>query len=190
MLLPSLPDPVSFAISFTRLRTPSRLSTPISRTSFRTSERAVAAARCLLLKSRKNENIDEDDGALSGGSDWSEGDFDDVEETVEDGAKRENGKIDDGRTEVGKIMEISAIGRLGNKPPTSAYVKVNQIKIKTSKEYKSITTTPHNSINLSFFPSSFHSPLSGFGAPKPSAHSVLPSLSLLALYARLLLASS
>jgi len=70
-------------------------------------------------------------------------------------------------------MEMSVVGRLGNKPPNSA-------------------TTPHNSISLSFFPFSFHSPLSGFGAPKPSAQCVLPkpSLSLLALYARLLLANS
>jgi hypothetical protein len=54
----------------------------------------MAAERCVLLKSGKIVNIDDDDGALS-----------------------------DGRVEVGKIMEKSVIGKLGNKPPNNAYVK-------------------------------------------------------------------
>ena len=61
--------------------------------------RAVAAARCVLLKSGKNENPDGE----------SDGDED-----------------DDERTEIGKIMERSVIGKLGNKPPTNAYVKINK----------------------------------------------------------------
>ena len=102
---------VSFVISSTRLCTPSRLSIPISRASRRASERAVAAARCVLLKSGKKENIDDDDddGPPSGESDWSE---------------------EDGRTDVGEIMEKSVIGKLGNKPPTNAYVKLKKIKNK------------------------------------------------------------
>jgi len=131
----------------------------------------VAAERCLLLKSGKNENIDDDDDSLSGESDWdwSGKDFADREKETRD----DDAKGNDERTEVGRIMETSVIGKLGNKPPSNA-------------------TTPHNSISLSFFPLSFHSLLSGFGAPKPFAHSDLPkpSLSLLALYARLLLANS
>ena len=39
----------------------------------------MAAARCVLLKSGKNENIDDDDDALSGESDWLEKDFADGE---------------------------------------------------------------------------------------------------------------
>lgn len=115
MLSPSLHVFVSFAISFTRLRTPSRLSIPISRASCRASERAVAAERCVLLKSGKNDD-DDDDEALSGESDWSEKDSSDVEKEI--GEDDANGN--DGRTEVGKTMEKSAIGRLGNKPPTNA----------------------------------------------------------------------
>jgi len=88
VLSPSLPAPVPFAISFTRLRTPSRLSTPISRASRRASERAVAAARCLLWKSRKKENIDDDDGVLGGESNWLEGNCDEGGETpLEDDVK-------------------------------------------------------------------------------------------------------
>jgi len=132
----------------------------------------VAAARCVLLKSGKNENIEDDDDDES---DRPEKDFsdDEEEETREDDVNA-NGN-DDERTEVGKIMETSVTGKLGNKPPTNA-------------------TTPHNSISLSFFPLSFHSPLSGFGAPKPSVRcdlrKQLSPPSLLALYARLLLANS
>jgi hypothetical protein len=155
----------------------------------------VAAERCLLLKSGKNENIDDDDDSLSGESDWdwSGKDFADGEKETRD----DDAKGNDERTEVGRIMETSVIGKLGNKPPSNAYIKNNQVKtpsfqaVPKKKEYI-LTTTPHNSISLSFFPLSFHSPLSGFGAPKPFAHSDLPkpSLSLLALYARLLLANS
>ena len=75
----------------------------------------MAAARCDLLKSGKKENVDDDDDALRGESDWSE-DFADGEEDREDGANE-----NDGGTEVGRIMETSVIGKLGNKPPTSAY---------------------------------------------------------------------
>ena len=101
-----------------RLRTPSRLSTPISCASRRASERA-AAARCVLFRSSENGNIDDDDdGTLSGESDWDEDEGDEEGEL-----KRENGKMEDGRTDVGKIMETIVIGRLGNKPPANAYVK-------------------------------------------------------------------
>ena len=113
---------MSFAISFTRLCTPSRLSIPISRAPCRASERAVAAARCVLLKSGKNENIDDDDDALSGESDWLEKDFADGERETWD----DDGEGNDEKTEVGKIMETSDIGKLGNKPPTNAYVKINR----------------------------------------------------------------
>lgn len=76
----------------------------------------MAAARCLLLKSGINGNIDDLDGSLGGESDLSEKDF--------AGGKMEIRKDgNDGRTEVGKIMETSVIGKLGNKPPTNAYVK-------------------------------------------------------------------
>jgi hypothetical protein len=82
----------------------------------------VAAARCVLLKSGKNGNIDDDDDALRGESDWSEEDFADGEMEIRKDDKNGN----DGRTEVGKIMETSDIGKLGNKPPTNAYVKINK----------------------------------------------------------------
>jgi len=135
-----------------RLRTPSRLSTPICCASRRASERA-AAARCVLSRSSENGNIDDDDGTLSGESDWAEWDEDEDEGDEEGDLKRENGKTEDGRTDVGETMETIVIGRLGNKPPTNA-------------------KTPNKRIRLSFFPFSFHSPLSRFDAPKPSAHSV------------------
>ena len=74
----------------------------------------MAAARCVLLKSGKNGNIDDDDDALGGES---EKDFDDGEK----GTRADDTKGNDERTEVGKIMETSVIGKLGNKPPTNAY---------------------------------------------------------------------
>ena len=77
----------------------------------------MTAARCVLLKSGKN-GIDDDDEAVSGGPDWSEKDVE--EETRDDDAKG-----NDERTEVGKIMEASDIGKLGNKPPSNAYIKIN-----------------------------------------------------------------
>jgi hypothetical protein len=77
----------------------------------------VAAARCFLLKSGINENIDDDDGSLLGGeSDWSEKDFADGKMEI----RKDDANGNDGRTEVGKIIETSDIGKLGNKPPTNA----------------------------------------------------------------------
>ena len=42
----------------------------------------MAAARCVLLKSGKNEDIDADDDVLGGESDWLEKDFADEEKEI------------------------------------------------------------------------------------------------------------
>ena len=89
----------------------------------------MTAVRCLLSKSKENnENMEDEESSA-----WSDGEVDDdekgTEEEEEEDAKREKGKIDDGRTDVGKTMLTSVIGRFGNKPPSNAYMK----EIKHSK---------------------------------------------------------
>ena len=83
----------------------------------------MTAARCVLSKSGKIENIDDDVDVLGDKSGWWEGEFDDEKGVGEDDTNKENGNIDNGRTDVGKIAETIVIGRLGNKPPINAYVK-------------------------------------------------------------------
>ena len=110
----------------------------------------MTAERCFLSKSGKKENVDDDDDALRGESDWSEKDFADREK----GTRDDDAKGNDERTEVGKTMETSVIGKLGNKPPSNAYKIIIirqhfQVKSPSFKQYERNMYLPRLHITVS-----------------------------------------